>query len=97
MSKQPKTTHSAPAVATCLTYPATGQRPGHRTKYEYDAYGNLLAMSGPMAAANLYRFSSKEWNANSGLYCYLYRFYDPNLQRWVNRDPLGEGGFDLLY
>jgi RHS repeat-associated protein len=65
-------------------------------KYEYDAYGNLLAMSGPMAVANLYRFSSKEWNANSELYYYLYRFYDPNLQRWLNRDPIEDGGFTRL-
>jgi len=27
---------------------------------------------------------------------YLYRFYDPGLQRWINRDPIGEaGGFNL--
>ena len=26
---------------------------------------------------------------SSGLYYYGYRFYDPNLQRWLNRDPLG--------
>jgi RHS repeat-associated protein len=65
-------------------------------KYLYDAFGNTLAQSGYLAAANTYRFSSKEWNANSGLYYYLYRFYDPNLQRWPNRDPLGEPGFEVL-
>jgi RHS repeat-associated protein len=54
-------------------------------------------MYGALANANVYRFSSKEWNGNSGLYYYLYRFYDPNLQRWVNRDPLGEmGGINLI-
>jgi len=58
-------------------------------KYLYDPYGNTLAQSGLLADANLYRFSSKEWNANSGLYYYLYRFYDPNCSggqietRWV--------------
>jgi RHS repeat-associated protein len=26
----------------------------------------------------------------SGMYYYGYRFYDPNLQRWPNRDPIGE-------
>src|SRR5436853_103774 len=26
----------------------------------------------------------------SGMYYYLYRFYDPYLQRWLNRDPLEE-------
>jgi RHS repeat-associated protein len=58
-------------------------------KYLYDPFGNTLAQSGLLADANLYRFSSKEWDPNSGLYYYLYRFYDPNLQRWPNRDPLG--------
>jgi RHS repeat-associated protein len=65
-------------------------------KYLYDTYGNTLATYGSLATANRYRFSSKEWNGNSGLYYYLYRFYDPNLQRWPNRDPLMEiGGINL--
>ena len=64
-------------------------------KYLYDPYGNTLAMYGTLATANTYRFSSKEWNGNSGLYYYLYRFYDPNLQRWLNRDPLGDFAFIL--
>jgi RHS repeat-associated protein len=62
-------------------------------KYLYDSFGTTLSLSGPLAGANTYRFSSKEWNANSGLYYYLYRFYDPNYQRWINRDPIGEMGF----
>ena len=61
-------------------------------KYLYDPFGNMLSMSGPLASANTYRFSSKEWNDNTGLYYYLYRFYDPNLQRWLNRDPIQEAG-----
>src|SRR5579875_3248268 len=64
-------------------------------KYLYDSYGNLLAESGPLAGANKYRFSSQEWDSPAGLYYYLYRFYDPNLQRWLNRDPLGEKGFEV--
>src|SRR5205809_5140641 len=43
---------------------------------------------------NVYRFSSKEIHVNSGLYYYGYRWYAPNLQRWLNRDPLGEPGFE---
>ena len=64
--------------------------------YRYDCYGNIITMSGGLASANLYRFSSKEFMYNSGLYYYGYRFYDPNLQRWPNRDPINEeGGFNL--
>jgi len=61
---------------------------GIAAKYLYDAFGNILSKSGVLAAANLYRFSSKEAHPNSGLVYYLYRYYDPNLQRWPNRDPL---------
>jgi RHS repeat-associated protein len=59
-------------------------------QYSYDPFGNILAMSGPLAAANPYRFSSKEWHPNSGTYYYGRRFYEPNFQRWINRDPAGE-------
>src|SRR5438094_485943 len=62
--------------------------------YRYDPFGNTISSSGTLASANVYRFSSKEIHANSGMYYYLYRFYDPNLQRWINRDPVGEGGFE---
>jgi RHS repeat-associated protein len=65
-------------------------------KYLYDPFGNTLSLSGSLADANVYRFSSKEWNDNAGLYYYLYRYYDPNLQRWPNRDPKNEIGFQTL-
>jgi RHS repeat-associated protein len=66
-------------------------------KYLYDSFGNLLAQSGKLADANVYRFSSKEYHPNSRLYYYGYRFYEPNLQRWLNRDPIGEEGGLNLY
>jgi len=65
-------------------------------RYVYDPYGNTLSLSGPMSAVNPYRFSSKEYMVNSGLYAYGYRFYDPSLQRWLNRDPMSSQGFVLL-
>jgi RHS repeat-associated protein len=65
--------------------------------YRYDAYGNTVTASGSLAGANVYRFSSKEFLVNSGLSYYGYRFYDPNLQRWLNRDPIGEEGGINLY
>jgi RHS repeat-associated protein len=65
-------------------------------KYLYDAFGNTLSAAGSLAQANLYRFSSKEAHLNSGLVYYLYRYYDPNLQRWPNRDPIQElGGINI--
>jgi len=66
-------------------------------RYEYDPYGNTIAMAGPMADSNLYRFSSKEVHIPSGLYYYGFRYYEPNLQRWLNRDPIAEVGGINLY
>jgi len=45
----------------------------------------------------VYRFSSKEAHLNSGLVYYLLRYYDPNLQRWLTQDPIGENGGANLY
>jgi RHS repeat-associated protein len=72
-----------------------------QASYRYDPYGRHLAGGGTLASANMMRFSSKPWvgfggSATSGLYYYGYRFYDPNAQRWLNRDPFGEPGFETL-
>jgi RHS repeat-associated protein len=66
-------------------------------KYAYDPYGNQLSLSGPLAAANVYRFCSKEFLQNSGLSYYGRRFYSPSWQRWLNRDPIGERGGPNLF
>jgi len=65
-------------------------------RYLSDPYGNALSATGSKASQNSYRFSSKESHAGSGIVYYGYRFYDSSLQRWLNRDPLGEGGFELV-
>jgi len=66
-------------------------------KYLYDSFGNTLGTWGSLAAGNTYRYSSKEVDLRSGSYYYGYRWYQPNLQRWVNRDPIGERGGINLY
>ena len=43
-------------------------------EYRYDPFGNTISSSGTLAAANVYRFSSKEFHVNSGLYYYTHRF-----------------------
>lgn len=65
-------------------------------RYLYDPFGNTLAISGPKAFINPYRFSSKPIHDASGKYDFLRRWYDPSIQRWLNRDPIGElGGINL--
>src|SRR5690606_17301068 len=60
-------------------------------------FGNSRGVLGAVGNANLYRFSSKMYIATHGLYYYGYRFYNPGLQRWMNRDPIGELGGVNLY
>jgi hypothetical protein len=42
-------------------------------RYLYDPYRRLLGKWGALADANRYRFSSKEWQPQAGLYYYGYR------------------------
>jgi len=61
--------------------------------YEYDAFGNTTAKTGTLADANPFRFSTKYLDTETSLYYYGYRFYSPEMGRWVNRDPVNETGF----
>jgi len=70
---------------------------GLAASYRYEPFGKTLASSGTVAAANVYRFSSKEVHANSGMYYFGYRFYDPDSQRWTGRDPLQENADINMY
>jgi RHS repeat-associated protein len=79
------------------------------TKYTYTAGNQLLTEDGPFASdilTNTYTHRLRtrldlqrgdpEWTPET-LYYYGYRFYDPNLQRWPNRDPIQEKGGINLY
>ncbi|MCZ7592437.1 MAG: RHS repeat-associated core domain-containing protein [Kiritimatiellae bacterium] len=61
--------------------------------YEYDAYGNIIRLSGEYASQNPFRFSTKYADDETDLVYYGYRFYSPGLGRWTSRDPIGEKGF----
>ncbi|MCZ7593235.1 MAG: RHS repeat-associated core domain-containing protein [Kiritimatiellae bacterium] len=65
--------------------------------YEYDPFGNIVALSGDLAGINPFRFSSKYWDEEVGVYYYGYRFYSPEMARWINRDPIEERGGLNLY
>ena len=65
--------------------------------YAYDAFGRTLASAGSHADMFRFRFSTKYHDPESGLVYFGYRFYSPNLARWLNRDPLEEQGGLNLY
>jgi RHS repeat-associated protein len=64
---------------------------------EYDAFGNTVSCSGSMAEDFAYWFSTKYLDAETGMYGFVFRFYHPDLGRWVNRDLIEEdGGLNLF-
>ena len=62
--------------------------------YAYDPFGNVIAHAG---MGFTYKFSTKPQDELSGLYYYGYRFYQPTVGRWINRDPLRESGGHNVY
>lgn len=66
-------------------------------QYEYLPYGELAMATGTMAVSNPIRFSTKYRDNETGLYYYGYRYYSPDMGRWISRDPLEEQGGLNLY
>ena len=66
-------------------------------EYTYDAFGKLIALSGSMANIFSIRYSTKYFDPETGFYYYGYRYYSPELMRWITRDPIGEEGGVNLY
>jgi RHS repeat-associated protein len=65
--------------------------------YAFDAFGNTISQSGDKADSFTYRFSTKYTNIETGLYYYGYRYYEPELGRWLNPDPIEEEGGMNVY
>ncbi|MFA7087433.1 MAG: RHS repeat-associated core domain-containing protein [Aliarcobacter sp.] len=65
--------------------------------YEYSPFGWLLNKSGVMADEFTHRFSSKPFCLITHLVEYQYRYYDPRLGIFINRDPFEEKGSTGLY
>ncbi len=65
--------------------------------YEYDAFGNTTYSAGAKKADFAHRFSTKPLDAETGLYYYGYRYYNPNTGSWLSRDLIGELGGANLY
>jgi RHS repeat-associated protein len=60
-------------------------------RYVYDPFGRIVEQSGAMAGIFLHRFSTQPFEPETALVHYQFRPYSPELGRWLNRDPIGEG------
>ena len=80
---------------------ATTIASGRVEHYQYDPFGNIIHLKDfdttGIVHDNPYRFSTKFTDDETDLVYYGFRFYNPNLGRWINRDPIGEkGGLNII-
>jgi len=61
--------------------------------YQYDSYGRPLTLSETVPQP--FRYTGREFDAESGLYYYRARYYDPNTGRFLSEDPSGNIFRDL--
>jgi RHS repeat-associated protein len=65
--------------------------------YEYGPFGEVIRMTGPMAKANPFRFSTKYQDDETDLLYYGLRYYSASTGRWISKDPAQERGGNNLY
>ena len=58
-------------------------------RYGYDVFGAIRNETG--TSDNTRKFTGKEFDADSNLYYYGARYYDPYIGRFTQRDPIGDG------
>jgi RHS repeat-associated protein len=72
-------------------------------RYAYDAYGEPVFLSGSgtvisgTARDNRHTSTGQEWDADLALYHFRARIYDPEVGRFLGRDPAGYFDATMLY
>jgi RHS repeat-associated protein len=63
--------------------------------YSYDAYGIIL--DSPGAVDQPYTYTGREFDQETGLYYYRARYYDAQIGKFTQRDPIGRVGGNNYY
>jgi RHS repeat-associated protein len=61
--------------------------------YRYDSFGRIISQTGTLDQP--FAFTGREYDAETGLYYYRARYYDPKAGRFTSKDPIGFGGGDV--
>jgi RHS repeat-associated protein len=62
--------------------------------YTYDSFGNVTASSGSLT--NPFQYTGREMDAETGLYYYRARYYDPSMGRFLSQDLIKfDGGVNF--
>jgi RHS repeat-associated protein len=66
-------------------------------EYAYGPFGERIHAKGPKAQSNPFRYATKYFDAETGLYYFGKRYLDPVTGQWFSREPLGESESLNLY
>jgi RHS repeat-associated protein len=73
---------------------------GTVVEYKYDAWGNILSVTGSMSATlgaiNPFRYRGCYYDTESGFYYLQSRYYDPQVGRFLNADSYVSTGQGIL-
>ena len=70
----------------------------YRYHYTYDAFGNRTSSNSSITTYyNHFEFGSEYVDPETKWLAYKYRYYSPQIGRFINRDPIGEQGGLNLY
>jgi len=75
----------------------TGAKQKLAARCRYGPWRNTMTQAEKSGVDNPYRYSTKEWDENSGLYYFGFRYYSPEIGRWTQRDPAGTADGLNLY
>jgi RHS repeat-associated protein len=63
----------------------------------YDPWGNIEEEFNPHGIEQNIRLPGQHHDRESGLYYNRHRYYDPRLGAYINQDPIGFCGVELIY
>lgn len=66
-------------------------------QYSYSPFGSCISKEGNLAESFRFRFSTKHFDNATGLYYFDFRYYNPEIMRWMTPDPSEERGGGNLY
>jgi RHS repeat-associated protein len=62
--------------------------------YAFDSFGNQIESSG--TTTNSFQYTGREFDAETGLYYYHARYYNPSIGRFISEDPINfDGGINF--
>lgn len=65
--------------------------------YQFGPFGEKISATGPNANSNPWRWATKYFDEETGLYYFGKRYYDPITGQWLSREILGESESINLY